>query len=154
MTMIRTLMALFLVPVMLVGDINSAHAELPDGGIGEIKTLDAGTFVIRGDARESAALGGIVFQGDEFETDSQGAVGITFIDGSTLSLGSDSYMEIDAFIFVPQDEKLGFAVHFLKGTAMYLSGRIAKLSPEDVKISTPLATIGIRGTRLLIQVAE
>jgi hypothetical protein len=42
----------------------------------------------------------------------------------------------------------------LKGTAVYLSGIIGKLSPQSVRFETPNATIGIRGTKMLVKVDE
>ena len=40
----------------------------------------------------------------------------------------------------------------MKGTFSFLSGQIAKLSPDNVKLMTPDATLGIRGTKLLVKV--
>ncbi len=131
-----------------------AAAELPEGAIGQVKTLVSGASVSRAGKLENAQLGAPVFEGDVVSTDPSGSIGITFLDGTVLSLGSDSRMAIDAFVFEPQDEKLSFAAKFLKGTATYLSGRIAKLSSDHVDLSTPFTTIGIRGTRVLIKVAE
>lgn len=130
------------------------HAELPAGAVGQVKTLVSGASVARGGKQQSAELGAPVFEGDVVSTDGSGSVGITFLDGTVLSLGADSELTIDAFVFDPQDRQLSFAAKFLKGTATYLSGRIAKLAPEKVSLSTPFTTIGIRGTRVLIKVAE
>lgn len=131
-----------------------AAAELPDGAIGQVKTLVSGASVVRAGKSENAVLGAPVYEGDVVSTDSSGSVGITFLDGTVLSLGGDSEMTIDEFVFEPQDQKLSFAAKFLKGTATYLSGRIAKLAPDQVDLATPFTTIGIRGTRVLIKVAE
>lgn len=131
-----------------------ASAELPEGAIGQVKTLVSGASVERAGKSESAVLGTPVYEGDLVLTDASGSIGITFLDGTVLSLGSDSAMTIDAFVFEPQDKKLSFAAKFLKGTATYLSGRIAKLAPDHVDLATPFTTIGIRGTRVLIKVAE
>ncbi len=131
-----------------------ASADLPENAVGQVKTLVSGVTMERGGAVQDAVLGGPVFEGDVVSTDGSGSVGITFKDGTVLSLGSDSQMAIDAFVFDPQDRKLGFGARFLKGTAAFLSGRIAKLAPEQVSLTTPYSTIGIRGTRILVSVGE
>jgi hypothetical protein len=43
-------------------------------------------------------------------------------------------------------------MYLKKGSAVYNSGKIGKLSPESVKLSTPRATVGVRGTRFIIKV--
>ena len=130
------------------------EAELPAGAIGQVKTLVSGASVERAGKSEAAVLGAPVYEGDVVSTDASGSVGITFLDGTVLSLGTGSAMTIGAFVFEPQDKRLSFAAKFLKGTATYLSGRIAKLAPDQVDLATPFTTIGIRATRVLIKVAE
>jgi len=151
--LIRILLIAALAVPFIVGN-SVARAELAENAIGQIKTLVSGASIRRGDGSVDAELGGPVFEGDVLSTDSDGTVGVTFIDGTVLSLGPTSEIQIDAFIFEPQEKNLGFTAKFLSGTATYLSGRIAKLAPDTVNLSTPFSTIGIRGTRLLIKVGD
>ena len=90
-------------------------------------------------------------QDDVVETGADGAVGITFKDNTTISVGPDTKMALDEFVFAPEQEKYGFKAHMLQGTLYYVSGTIAKLAPESVSMSTPIGTIGIRGTRYLVK---
>ena len=64
----------------------------------------------------------------------------------------DTRIVIDDFLFSPAEGKLGFVSKISKGTAAYLSGKINKLSPGATRVETPLAVLGIRGTRFLIEV--
>ena len=59
---------------------------------------------------------------------------------------------MDEYVFEPQKKKMSMLMRIIKGTASYLSGIIGKQSPDTVKIKTPEATIGIRGTRFLVEV--
>lgn len=136
--------------MMVMPVFNASAAD----SIGLIKTLKGDVYIMRGDARTDAIKGAPVFEDDIINTESNGSVGITFVDGAVMSLGPDSEIQLDDFIFKPQEEELKFGVSILQGTASYLSGRIAKLSPENAFIETPFATIGIRGTRFLVKVAE
>ena len=79
-------------------------------------------------------------------------MGVIFRDDTTLSLGPDTRIVIDEFLFSPAEGKLGFVSSISKGTAAYLSGKINKLSPGATRVETPLAVLGIRGTRFLIEV--
>ena len=50
----------------------------------------------------------------------------------------------------PKNSRYEFSLYMARGTAIYSSGKIGKLSPESVKVNTPTATVGVRGTRFII----
>ena len=120
--------------------------------IGTIKTAKGSVIVIRGDDQQSGGIGFQVFQKDLIRTGNDGGVGVVFIDNTVLSLGPDTELVIEEYVFVPQKNWLSMIVRMIKGTASYLSGIIGKQSPENVKFKTPQAIIGIRGTKFLVKV--
>jgi hypothetical protein len=61
---------------------------------------------------------------------------------------------INDYVFAPAQSNMSIVIRMIKGTAAYLSGIIAKLSPESVKFETPTATLGVRGTRFCVQVED
>jgi len=69
-----------------------------------------------------------------------------------LSLGPNSSLVIEAYLFEPDRRAYSFISRITNGTLQYVSGLIAKLSPGSVEIKTPVATLGLRGTRLLVRV--
>lgn len=79
-------------------------------------------------------------------------VGLTFKDGSRISIGPNSRVQFTQFEFSPAEGKLAFLIDFFRGTMHYISGVIAKLSPDAVKVRTPVATVAVRGTRFLAKV--
>jgi hypothetical protein len=91
-------------------------------------------------------------EGDVVRTGAGGRIGITLKDGTRLSLGATSEVRIDRFAYAPGEGRLALALKVARGVAEYISGRIARLSPGAVKIETPTSIIGIRGTRVLIEV--
>jgi hypothetical protein len=136
----------FLVVAMLPGAARAAEA------IGYIKVLSGNVVLQRDAAAVPIALGSAVNLGDVFETDETGSLGISFKDNTLLAMGPGSRLVIEQYKFQPADAQLGFVARLVEGTLLYLSGEIAKLSPTSVWISTPSATIGVRGTRLLAKV--
>ncbi len=118
---------------------------------GSIKNLQGKVIITRNGKDLTAEPGSHIYEGDLIQTGSRGSVGIVFRDNSTLSVGSKGSIVIDEFVFSPEKGALGMVINFLKGTAVFLSGEITKMAPESVKFTTPLSTIGIRGTRFLIQ---
>lgn len=93
-----------------------------------------------------------LYQGDVIRTGSDGSVGIMFIDGTRLGVGSGSECSIDDYRFDPVDDQYAFDLFMKRGSAVYSSGRLGKLKHEAVKIRTPRATVGVRGTRFLVKV--
>jgi len=120
--------------------------------IGKVKT-DKGKVVVIRSAKEIAIkTGDRLYQKDTIRTGANSSVGIIFEDNTILSLGPNSEIVIDEYVFAPEKGKMSMFVSFLKGTASYLSGIIGRQSPESVKFQTPDATIGIRGTQFLVKV--
>ena len=79
---------------------------------------------------------------------------MTLKDNTRLSLGPSSRLTLEEFTFNPRKEEYSFISEMAKGTMVYLSGMMSKLSPESVSVKTPVATVGIRGTRFLIRIDD
>jgi hypothetical protein len=119
---------------------------------GVIRTVAGPAFVVR-DGRETPALpGGRVDAGDTLRTGEGGSLGVILRDDALLSLGPQSTLVIATFLFEPAQKKLGLVARIVRGTVGYLSGIIARLAPETVRLETPVASIGVRGTRLAVKV--
>ena len=71
-----------------------------------------------------------------------------------LSFGADTVFSIDEYLYVPSQNKLKFTSKITKGSLNYLSGVIAKLQPDAIKMTTPSGVIGVRGTQFLVKVEE
>jgi hypothetical protein len=93
-----------------------------------------------------------LFEGDILITKKNGKVGIIFDDGTLLSLGENSILNINKYIFKPATNDFDIDLDMKKGVAAFQSGKIGRLSPKSVKFKIPEGTIGIRGTKFLVQV--
>ena len=87
-----------------------------------------------------------------FQTGHDGSIGVVFSDDTLLSLGPESVLVIDQYVFAPRQGKFSIVLKMLRGTAAYLSRLISKLSPESAHFLTAYASIGIRGTKLVVKV--
>jgi hypothetical protein len=127
-------------------------AAAEDTRIGTIKTLKGDARVIGPEGSVAASIGGAVRQNETLETGPDGALGLAFIDNTTLSMGPKSRITLTKVVFNPDQNDFAFATNIVKGTFMFVSGSIAKLAPQAVRITTPVNTIGIRGTRFLVRI--
>jgi hypothetical protein len=122
------------------------------GRIGLVKTYEPDATVIRQGGEVNLQMGSEIFEGDTIITDSDGAIGIIFNDGAVLTIGSSAELIVDNFLFNLVEKKFSFISRVVKGSVAFVSGAIGKISPGSVRLKTPTATLGLRGTKILIDV--
>jgi hypothetical protein len=125
-----------------------------DETVGVVRNCSGESVVTRGEKAYPAAPGMKLLTGDTLSTGPDGSMGAVLRDNSSISLGPESRLAIKDFRFSPAEGNLGLLVRISKGTMAYLSGLIGKLAPESARFETPVATIGIRGTRFAVKVGE
>jgi len=118
---------------------------------GHIKVAKGLVQIERSGQRLSVAVGDAVNTGDVVTTGADGSVGITLLDNSLLSAGPNSVLSIDKFTFDSTTHQGGFEASLRKGTLAVVSGKIAKQSPDAMKVKTPAAILGVRGTEFLVR---
>ena len=79
---------------------------------------------------------------------------LEFVDKTTVNITEQSKILIDDFVYDPKAGSGKLAMKMVQGTARYASGQIAKNSPQNVNISTPTATVAVRGTDFSMTVDE
>lgn len=129
-----------------------ALASAKGSDIGQIKLLTGKVHIVRGNANLPATAGALLQQADAVVTGAQSSVGITFIDNTRFSAGPNSRIELTKFRFDPTTHDGEFLTRVQQGTLAIISGNIAKRSPDAMKIRTRRTILGVRGTKLLIQV--
>ena len=145
----RLLLGLALAAVLLPVWVGSAVAQQDQVAL--VKVVAGEAYAVRAEERAELGVGEAIFVKDIVET-ADGSIGLTFKDGSRISIGPNSRVQFTQFEFSPAEGKLSFLIEFFQGTLQYISGVIAKLSPDAVKVKTPVATVAVRGTRFLAQV--
>ena len=121
--------------------------------IGTVKTLSGEVWVTRADGtRVQLQAGDQVYQGDSIETGPKGAIGVLLADETTFSMGEASSMVLDEMVYDPATQNGSLNVSVVQGVFTFVSGQVAKTDPDAMKIDTPVATIGIRGTQVGIEI--
>jgi hypothetical protein len=132
----------------------SASAQTPNGEAGRIKVSSGAAFIVRGGSLVPAQAGQVIFEADSLRTGADGRLGITLKDDTRISLGPASEVRVERFVYAPADARIGLVLKVVRGVMAYVSGRIAKLSPDAIRLETPAAVVGVRGTTLAIRVTE
>ena len=146
----NTVRTIILTAVLILGWVCLASAESTHVGI--VKSVMGQAQIVRGPQALSVEVNVKLLNGDLVKTGPDGKVGLVFEDDTVVSMGPNSQFRIEEFMFQPAAKKLSFIGRMIQGTAAFLSGQIAKLAPEMVRLETPDATIGLRGTHVLVKV--
>lgn len=134
--------------VLLIGF--SCNVSWADEHVAFFKNVTGKVNIIRAHETVSVQSGTQLFKSDTIVTENKTTAGIVFRDGTLLTLGENTQVEIKNYLFEPAASKYDFSLYMKKGSAIYSSGTLAKLSPESVKLDTPRASVGVRGTRFIL----
>ncbi len=117
-----------------------------------IKSLDGSVKIKRAEQVLIAEKSHNLQSGDILITGKDSHIGVIFHDGSVLTLKENSFLRVNDFEFKPIENKFKFNLKLKKGAALFQSGKIGTLSPESFIFEIPEGTIGIRGTKFLVEV--
>lgn len=150
-----TLSAVLLFMSVLVPPGFSAPLALPAAGIAPpsqtkigIVAAVKGAVKIDNDrlAGRVAQSGEPVYIGDVVSTDSAGTLQILLMDETVFTIGPNSAIVIDKFIYDPASQSGKINAKVVKGVFRFMTGKIAKKQPSDMKVDLPSGSIGVRGT--------
>lgn len=122
--------------------------------VGQVKVAKGAVHVERDGARIPAEVGMGIRQSDVLVTGADGSAGVTFSDNSLLSTGPNSVLAVDRYSFNSTTHVGRFDASLKKGTLAVVSGKMVKQSPDAMRVRTPAAIMGVRGTEFLVQVDE
>ena len=135
-------------PVAPAEFAQAAPAAVADP-IGRVETVEGGAEVTRADGTKiTLGQGAPLFSGDVIETAEDASVGIVLADDSTLSLAESGRMVMDEIAYDPATETGNATISVVQGVFSFVSGQIAKVGPDAMVLRTPVANIGIRGTKI------
>ena len=119
---------------------------------GHVKTVSGSAFILRDNALIPARPGDAVFASDGLRTNGNATIGVTLKDDTRISLGPASEARLERYVFSPGEGGLGMVLSFVRGVGAYVSGRMAKLAPDSIRLETPTAIVGVRGTTVAVRV--
>jgi hypothetical protein len=162
----RVLFALWLVCAIL--PITIAQAQTPptspataaspsdpaasDEPIGNVATLTGSATVIRNNSATPLKLQDDIYLNDVLQTSANSTLGVTFTDATTFNLTANAKISVDNFVYEDGGKQNTALFDVARGTVAFAAAAVAKTG--DMRISTPSAALGIRGTSGLVEVPE
>jgi hypothetical protein len=131
----------------------TTDAQAPgDEPIGNVAAVTGIATVIRNKDSVPLKLKGDIFLNDVLQTSANSSLGVTFNDATTFHLSANSRITVDSYVYEDGGQQNAALFDVAKGTVAFVAAAVAKTG--DMKISTPTATLGIRGTTGLIEVPQ
>ncbi|NOJ47420.1 FecR family protein [Bradyrhizobium archetypum] len=130
----------------------AGDAQAAEEPIGNVATVTGNASVIRNDTSTPLKVKDDIYLNDVVQTGANAALGITFIDNTTFNLKANTRITIDNYVYEDGGKSNAAIFDVAKGTAAFVAASVAKTG--DMKITTPTATLGIRGTTGLVEVPE
>jgi len=96
--------------------------------------------------------GDLVYRGDTIQTATESKAGLAFADGTAFNINSNARMTLNEFVYDPDSKSNSSLFSLIKGTFTFVAGKVAK--GGSIKVDTPAATMGIRGTTPHVVIAE
>ena len=137
---------------VVIGLALAASASAAD--IGLVKVSKGSVQLQRGAEKLPVKVGTALQTNDVIVTGADGSAGITFTDNSLVSVGPNSVFAIEKYRFDSTTHAGEFEGNLRQGRLAAVSGKMVKQAPESMKIRTPSAIMGVRGTEFVVQVDE
>lgn len=135
-----------------VGVYAQAGGKTPGPVIGQVRTLNGEGKVTRADGTVvPLKVGTPLYSNDTVTTSAGASAGLVLIDGTSLAMDAKAELVLDELIYDPATHGGSEKVSLISGAASFVSGQIAKSGQDHMVFKTPVATIGIRGTKVFAQ---
>lgn len=135
----------------LMASVLLAMATLP-AAAQQIGTVAYAEPVLRGTPPGSGTrrlrTGTQIFADETIASSSEGRAQLMFLDQTTLSMGPNTTIVLDQFVFDPASGGGEMGLNLAEGTLRFIGGALSRDRPAT--ITTPAATIGIRGSTAIV----
>jgi hypothetical protein len=124
----------------------------PAEPIGNVATLTGSATVTRNNASTPLKPQDDIYLNDVLRTSANSTLGVTFNDATTFNLTANARIVVDNYVYEDGGKQNAAVFNIARGTVAFVAAAVARTG--DMKISTPTATLGIRGTTGLVEVPQ
>ena len=118
--------------------------------IGQVVALKGDVKVERESKIQELLLKDKILKNDQISTLNNSRTQLLLNDETIITIGENSIFKVDEYLF-NEEKDSSLKMNFFNGTFKIISGKIGKLNPNNFKLQTKTASIGIRGTEILLQ---
>jgi FecR protein len=144
---------MWLFPALAISITSLLFSPTSWASVGRVVEQTGPTEIVRNKRSTPSAVNTPVEMMDTVVT-ARAKARLEFVDKTTVNITEQSKITIDEFVYDPKAGSGKLAMKMVQGTARYASGQIAKNSPQNVNVTTPTATVAVRGTDFSMTVDE
>jgi hypothetical protein len=127
--------------------------EILFGSVGKVVTSRGEVTLLRGQNQLVVKAGLEIEEKDTIKTSSNGKLQIIFSDDTLITIGKESEFSVKEYLYDNnKNSKASFGIS--KGTFRAITGAIGKIAPQNFKLTSKSASIGIRGTQIYAEIKE
>ena len=129
----------------------SAPAAADTARIGTFKQIEGDTRMGRPGEQRTPTPGEGVNVHQRLSTGKNGAATIILKDGTVLTMGPNTAIDLSRFQFDSTTQQGNFVLDLLQGSVRVVTGLLARINPELFRINTPTSVVGVRGTDFIVE---
>ena len=119
--------------------------------VGHVVKMTGSASVVRNGVTITLNEGDVVYQTDVVQTGSGSTLGLVMIDGTTFNLSAGARLMLNDLTYDAASTSNSSLFTLVQGAASFVAGQVAKTG--DMKVGTPVATMGIRGTAVILDIS-
>lgn len=121
---------------------------------GTFKQVQGEAWVGRAGERQRPEPGKGMKESETLSTGPDGAASILLKDGTVLTVGPNTTVDLRRFQFDSTTQEGHFALDLVKGSVRVITGLLARMNPDLFKVHTPTSVVGVRGTDFIVEVND
>jgi VCBS repeat-containing protein len=136
----------------LTGHVQYAQAGTAPAAkvVGHVVKMTGSASIVRNGVTIDVNNGDVVYQNDVVQTGSGSTLGLVMIDGTTFNMTANARLMMNDLTYDAASTSNTSLFTLVQGAATFVAGQVAKTG--DMKVATPVATMGIRGTAVILDV--
>ena len=122
--------------------------------VAKVVALKGDASIVRNDTTIKLDGNSIIEKQDVIITKDNTKVQLLFKDETIISIGENSSFQVNDYLYDEKNQKFEAKFDMFKGTFRTITGKIGKLAPEKFNLETKSASIGIRGTQIVMNLSK
>lgn len=139
--------AALLISLVIADSWSAENIAIVKSVSGEVKVKENSTYRV-------LEKGTFLRAGDILQTGENGRVGLSFNDGTVIALGPKSVFVVNRYAFKPAAKEYAFDATFVKGSGAVETGKMGKMAPKNISFKVPEGSVGVRGTKFVVDIEE
>lgn len=133
---------------------NSVAAQGLPASVGHVAKVVGEATITRLGSTNSAVVGQAIVEGMTLRTGVAGGLAVIMEDGTVMSFGPHSELRLERYRFAPASETFGLRANLLHGTLSLVTGAMARLDPQAIRLMTPYGQVDVHAGHALLKVAR